>query len=364
MAISTKAVNAGVNAANGFEFQKHCALLILFDQYSQLKSHPYFICLEHHDDFLLSRIAPNGHILSIQAYQAKKSTTDWGMSQDLYDLLSKIAQGGLDLAADPIKKDPQYDHSLQFLSNRAINLNNKKTKKNKITATINASNTSVGFSTLDQTISDVIKNELKNTFSCSPAAINELQKMTFRFIDLPQTSSKQKSTLIGEFGNIFGNSVIDHKAAVDTLLLLFRNVENTLNNGNIIKLMDVSKQVTSDEINKAINIITTQTKAYELWRTKGDAISDSLNIPIISKKKFVQDFTNSFDLFKDLQQADHRLVYTYVQNNKMLLDTLTTDAECIVVLYKNFKANIRTQLGENELKAAIYAAYIELLESL
>ena len=73
--------------------------------------------------------------------------------------------------------------------------------------------------------------------------------MSLGYIDFPKSNQAQKDYLVGEFSRVFGDKVYDHKAAVDTLLFLFRNVENTLNQGNVAKLMDKSKRVDYIQIN-------------------------------------------------------------------------------------------------------------------
>lgn len=70
-----RTVNAGVHGAAGIEFQKHCALYLLFEEYDNLNDTKYFICIEHKDDFLFCYQDKEGLVHSIDCYQAKKSST-------------------------------------------------------------------------------------------------------------------------------------------------------------------------------------------------------------------------------------------------------------------------------------------------
>ena len=70
-----KAANSGVVALSGFEFQRNCALYLLLEEYATFKDQDYFLCIEHHDDFLFCfRTIDSQRIRNIKAYQAKKKT--------------------------------------------------------------------------------------------------------------------------------------------------------------------------------------------------------------------------------------------------------------------------------------------------
>lgn len=353
-----KTINAGVHGSTGLEFQKHCALYFLFNKYENLKDKKYFICLEHHDDFLFCYQTQEELISSIEAYQAKKSSTQWTLGKDMYEIIKKMIEVGLALKADDIPKVDNYKHELEFITNNSIKLTNGK-RKDKVTVNINESNNKIKFVNLHSEISNKIKIEIEKIACKDFDGIDELKNISLCYIDLPKSNQMQKNCLIGEFNRIFGESVQDSKAAIDTLLLLFRDVENTLNQGNVAKLMDKSKRVDSRQINDALEIITTKKMAFELWRDEKKGICNKLGINIAERKNFELDFENSFDRFKDLQQVEHLKILNFVRNRNDIY-TFTDEVDCIQTLYNDFQNNISSQLTELNIKAAVYAAYIEV----
>lgn len=359
-----KTVNAGVHGSTGIEFQKHCALYLLFEKYRDLENRKYFICLEHHDDFLFCYQTGDELISSIESYQAKKASTPWNMGKDLYALIRKMVEVGTALHADSMPKIDGYVHSLEFITNNTITLNNGKKKRNESkTLTINESNSRVKFIDLDKEISSKIETEIKKLLNKDLTSLKEFKNVSMCYIDLPKKSKQQKDCLVGMFNDIFGDKVSDPKAAVDTLLLLFRNVETTLNQGNIAKLMDKSKRVESSSINEAINIVTTKKMAFDLWRDEKKEICNKLGITILDRPNFELNFDNSFDRFKDLQQAEHIKILSFVRQNRDIVGNFIDEIDCIKEFYRKFQNNINSQLPELSIKAAIYAAYIEVRET-
>lgn len=357
----SKATNAGVHGSTGTEFQKYCALYILFNQYATLQNRKYFICLEHHDDLLFCYQTQADLLLSIDAFQAKKSSSPWTMGDKLTDIFKQITQTGIDLGLDTHPKDPSYSHSLNFITNNSVALHcGNSRKKNRKSVLINESNTEVKYQDLDAEIRDNIINELRNCGINETERLDELNKMALVYIDLPKKASGQKDILNGQFRRIFRDKVSDPEAAIDTLLYLFRNVENTLNNGNVAKLMDKSKRVESDEIDKAIKVITSKSKAYDFWRKEEDNLSQKLKIGIFDKDRFSLQFQNSFDLFKDLTQVEHQKLYNYVINNRPRWSHHVNETDCIDDIYKSFNSDVSSNLSEIDKKAAICAAYVEL----
>lgn len=361
MTNSSTGTNSGVHGSTGIEFQKHCALYFLFEKYATIKDRKYFICLEHHDDFLFCYLTQADVITSIDAYQAKKSSSQWGMGDALSLILKKITQVGLDLSADTHPKDAIYTHSLNFVTNDAISLHCGSLPVNKRkTLLINESNHEVRYVDIDNDIRIKILKDLKKVSVIDVNQLSELDKLALMYIDLPKKARGQKDTLIGQFKRIFGAQVNDPVAAVDALLLLFRNVENVLNTGNIAKLMDTSKRVESIAITQAMHIITTRAKAYELWRKKGDDLANRLSISVFEQDRFQLQFQNSLDLFKDLKQTEHRKLYSYVESNKTRWISHTDDIDCINDIYSSFIAENSTNLSHFDIKAAICAAYVEI----
>ena len=165
------------------------------------------------------------------------------------------------------------------------------------------------------------------------------------------------------FQTVFGDKVIDHKAALETLFTIFHSVESTLNQGNIAKLSDKTKRIESTRINIVINIITTKKKAFDLWRKKTDEISSKMQIPILDQQNFKLHFENSFDKFKDLKEIEHQKIYQFVKSKKSEFNTYFKDEDCLGFLLSSFKSSNNTQLSDIQLKSAIYAVYIETIET-
>lgn len=359
-----KSINSGVHGSTGIEFQKHCALYLLFEKYRDLENRKYFVCLEHHDDFLFCYQTGDELISSIEAYQAKKASTPWSMGEELYALIRKMVEVGTALYEDDMPKIDGYIHSLDFITNNTITLNNGKKKRYESkTVTINESNSKVKFIDLDKEISGRIETEVEKQLNNDSSSLKEFRNISMCYIDLPKKSKHQKDCLVGMFNDIFGDKVNDPKAAVETLLLLFRDVETTLNQGNIAKLMDKSKRIESSSINETINIVTTKKMAFKLWRDEKKEICNKLGITILDRPNFELNFDNSFDRFKDLQQAEHIKILSFVRENRHIIDNFTDESDCIKEIYRKFQNNINSQLPELSIKAAIYAAYIEVRET-
>lgn len=353
-----KAVNAGVHASTGFEFQKHCALYILLENYADLQNSRYFICIEHHDDILFCFQDPNDSISNIDAYQAKKSSDKWKNS-GLYDIIKHIIHTGHSLANDPIEKLSTYSHTLSFLTNNSIHVTSG-TKKGSVSEIINEANLKVKYTDLHDDIKKVVKDELTKICDPKKPVLDQLDHMSLVYIDLPKASKSQIHQLIGKFQDTFGDQVEDHKAAIMTLIDLFRDIENTFNQGGKSDLMHKSKRLESQKINDAINVITTQQLAYSLWKSKKDEINTILSIPVAQRRQFKLEFENSFDYFKDLTQAEHRKILKFTKEDcQIILDTCITDEDCVHEIYSKYKLNNNSQLSDLQLKAALFAAYVQ-----
>ena len=187
-----------------------------------------------------------------------------------------------------------------------------------------------------------------------------MQKLSLTYIDLPKRRKEQLIYLTGLVHDVFAATVKDPKAALDTIMELFRNVENFFNQGSIANLFDAAKRVTSDEIEEAISVITTKTKAFDLWRTKEDEICDKLVISVFDRQRFGLQFQNSIDLFKDFKQAEHRKILKFSFDNKQQWNSHTSEVACIVDMLAAFKNKYSTTLSDIDLKAAICAAYVEI----
>lgn len=370
MAKQTKNVNAGVHSATGFTFQKHCALFVFLKNYENLKDKLYFISLEQEDDFLFCFHADNGDISLIDCYQAKKSSDKWGFSAVFYEILQKISDAGNAFLAYSIPKTKDYNHSLNFITNSYIYLlikgkspkGKNKVKVPDISDIVNEANEKVKYINLKKEIKDKLDQEVSKLLQ-GAASCKELDNLTLVYLDTGKTSETQRDQIKGLFGRVFGNKVNDEDAAIETLLRLFREVEERYNQGNIVDLLDTRKRIKSSEINNAIEIITTKSKAYELWRGEKNGIAAKLNIAILDRGQFESNFENSFDLFKDLTQTEHQKILKFVTENKSLLSSYTDETECVSALFQKFNSGNNSNLMPLQIKAAIFAAYIEIRET-
>ncbi|EOX3120451.1 dsDNA nuclease domain-containing protein, partial [Vibrio cholerae] len=123
--------NSGVEGGSGYSFQRCCVVFLLFEDYEKLNIEDYFICLEHHEDFLFAFLDENRLLKKIDTYQAKKSRDDWKTDSDLCEIIGKMTMVGKELVNDPHDKSNNYQHTLNFLTNRNILLTSKQEKGTK-----------------------------------------------------------------------------------------------------------------------------------------------------------------------------------------------------------------------------------------
>lgn len=346
--------NAGVHNATGIEFQKNLALYLFLENFEAYSKQNFFICIEHHDDFLFCFYDENNKISTIDTYQAKKASENWTLTKNFYNIIKKILNVGIDLDKDSIEKVDNYSQNLHFASNTYIDLYAKKTR-NRVSET----NSKINYQDLKYEIKSKIFEELR-TLGIKKNVLDKLNNLNFLYIDFPKASNRQFEQLIGSSTKVFGDKILDHKAAIETLLQLFREVETSYNQGSCVTLLDKRKRVTSEEIFKGINIITTQKKAYSIWRNERNKISSILQIPISKQEEFEKEFNNSFDLFKDKTKTTHINILNFVNQNKDLLGEYYTDGKCIEELFKKYKAEHSSLLCDNIIKAALFAAYVEV----
>lgn len=342
-----KAINAGVHATNGFELQKHCALYILFNSYKKYQNSRYFICLEHHDDFLFCFLDDENSIKKVNAFQSKKASKKWTLNSDFKILLKKILEVGISLNKDTMRKSNNYEHNLIFTSNYEIDLTEK----------INVTNHTLKYKKLNKETKDTVEKYIN-----SDDLIRQLEYVFFHYIDLPQSYKRQKDTLVGMFNDIFKDKVPDPKAAIDTLLLLLRDAENEFNQNSEIKLIDDKKRVSSQKINETINMLTTHKKLFNKWRDKKDELSKIFKIHPMDRDRFQEEFINSIEYFKDLKQAEHQKIFNFVKDYLPYTKSCYTDEDCMKATLNEFYKTKNTQLNNIEIKAAIFAACIQVLE--
>lgn len=338
--------NSGVDGAGGYEFQKHCALYIFLEQYNDIKDTKYFIFLEHHEDFLFCYLNEEDFIKNVDTYQAKKSSKKWTITnKEFEEIIIKMLQIGLDLKDEAVLKTDTYFHKLHFVSNREIAL---------IKDIINERKKIIKYLELSEKPKNTIENFVEDKHK------PELEHLLFKYIPLSTDINEQKNQLVGKFIEIFDTKILYPKAGVETLLSLFRKIELTFNQGNIVSLMDKSKRVESKQIDEALNIITTKQKAFDEWRSKQSEYSNILKIPIKEYNHFEIEFNNAFDYFKDLEAVEHQKIFNFV--NTIDLSNYYTKEDALAEIVNQFHNSHNTQFSEITTKASLLASYIQIRE--
>ena len=178
-------------------------------------------------------------------------------------------------------------------------------------------------------------------------------------LEFGNTDRSQREQMIGKISQLFKDKNIDANAALETILLLFRDVETVYNQGNQSKLLDESKRVYSLRIFEAFNIIENKTKTYNLWRDYSEKIAEALKIPVSFSKKYKVYIDNSFDYFKDLRMVEFQKIYNFVKVTNVD-DICYTIPSSIITLNEEFFKNNQTSLAREIVLFAIIAAYTEL----
>lgn len=348
-----KSVNSGTDAQTGFALQRNSALYILLDKYNEkFKNKSYFICLEHHDDFLFCFLNNNEQAEIIEAYQSKKKSPNrWTLNAEMFEIVNKLLGTGVGIVNDTFPRTAEFQHLLFFTSNQTMyfEYGEKKTKRNE---TIKEDNFLAKFSEFESELQNKIKINVTSDLC------DQLEHLHFFWTGLNRTAALQKQLLIGRSTQVFGSTIIDHSAAVDVLINLFREIEEIYNQGNKAKLLDKTKRVSSKKIEEAFKILTTRTKAFDNWRAEANSISVALKIPHHLRDDFEFQFKLAFELFKDPTQSEHRKILNFVKerfaicNSQLLGDT-------IAELHNLFIKENSSQFESIDLDAIIYAAYFE-----
>lgn len=349
--------NSGVEALTGFSFQRNSAIFIVLDNYDFFVTQDFFICIEHHDDVIFSHLNDSNEIYMIEAYQAKKSVSEWTTGKSLAEIIAKMTLVGRDLEKDAIDKSEDYSHCLTFLTNKSIKLScgSRKKGEKKNSEIIRENNLVAFYSDLHSKIQDNILKRLKDfTFETG-----QIEKMSFRYIDIGNTDKSQRNQLTGMLSDIFKDKVSDPSAALDLLLKLFREVETVYNQGNTSKLLDEAKRVYGKDILKAIDVICNKSKAFKLWRDNAQKLSEDLKIPVSKGRNYTEHLNNCFDYFKDLKQVEFQKIYHFVNDNRDADDSSYSDASCIAKLNERYHQMHQTQLDSTLVSFAIIAAYVE-----
>lgn len=363
--MTDKTINSGPDAQNGFALQRNTAIFLLLENYfTKFQNKKYFVCLEHHEDFLFCYLNENDEVNLIEAYQSKKKSPDiWRLNPELYKILTKLLKTGKGLIQDGISKSSAYNHILYFSSNQTIDLkydpNLKGTKKDKkvpvISVSIKADNTSSNFTFLPDEIKEKIKINITET-----DLHNELDNLSFIWIPFTTIEKEQENQLVGKIDEVFGNQIFDKRAAIDTLICMFRKIETTYNNGNSVKLLDKTKRVSNSQVENAFNILTTRAKCFDYWHNKKAEVSSKLKIKITEKETFELTFDSAFDLFKSIKEAEHKKIFNFVNEQINNLSSYSEE-DGVFELFELFKSSERTNFNDLQLKAILFAALFEVL---
>jgi hypothetical protein len=350
-------VNSGVQTNVGMEFQKHCTLYLLLDNYQAIKDKKYFIILEHLEDIVFGYIDENDLLSEIETFQAKKSTNKWSLNK-LLEILKKITEASQTIINDPIAKSPSFTQTNYFATNNTIEL---KSRVNGTThsETINETNTDIKYSDLNINIKNkILEGNSDATFS----AIDKIniENLSLKYVDITRTPKNQIEQLYGKSRVVFGNLIQDHKASIDTLLYYLKSIESKFNQGGLALLSDSTKRLESVDIQKIFNILTNQKLAYDFWREKEKEICKALNVSLFDRTQFELHYLNSFDNFKDLKESEHKKIYDFIESNKTIFQNNITEEECILEFFEEFNRKKTTTFRDLQLKAVISAGFVEI----
>jgi len=361
-----KAANSGVVALSGYEFQRNCALFLLLDNYDSFKGKDYFLCIEHHDDFLFCYRTPDAkQIEKIEAYQSKKKTGAlWTIDSVMGEILAKILEVGSDLHKDPIQKSPDYVQELTFISNTEQKFvyipkdKEKKQGKTRQEVLINEANSLVGFDELPPDIQEKASDCIHCFYVKHDLDDHQegLCDVRFQFIDMQKAAKRQKESLYGLMRTKFAH-IADPKAAVDVLLELFRDVEYTYNQGNIVQLMDTSKRVEGNEIIKTLVILDEKQKTYDFWRAHSTDFVKDVGFPVMVVLKPEQHISDTFELLKDMNNFSYQVIKDYVETHNYM------SKGSLGEMFNDYLIDIKklhhTNLNDVDILLAILCSFVE-----
>lgn len=348
--------NSGVEGGSGYSFQRCCIIFLLFKNYEQINSKNYFICLEHHDDFLFAFLDNNKQLQKVDTYQAKKSRDDWTVTNAFGEIVRKITIVGKELTLDPTSKSNDYAHTLNFITNRNILLKNKGVKQDNIKVQI--SNPYQKYSELPDKIKENIESKIcKSLFEKA-----QLEYVNFQYIDFAQSYPSWKRQLIGMSTEHFKDKISDHSAAVVTLLQLLEDVAQTYNDNNKVLLSDTAKRVTKKQVINTFKILTDNKKSFDFWRQYAKELSNKLDLKLPIQRKAKEYLENCFDYFKDIQQVEFNKIYKFVQESTHIDISHNNEVDCIKDLYDLYNKTHNSKLENYMVSFAIIAAYVETRE--
>lgn len=361
-----QSVNAGVRAQQGFALQRNMALFIILDNYdSKFNGTKYFLSLEHLEDILFCYLDDHGKAVKVETYQSKKkSGGSWIIGDDLAEIIVKILKVGKLLISDEHPKCFSYSHELYFSSNTTMQFEKRiKSKVNNKSKTyshhVNEEDTEVIYHELNPIIQKAIIDTLEKHESYKNENLSdELNNLKFLYIDFNKTNKEQENQLRAKIEDIFDRKISDSKAALESIFRLFKNIELTYNKKSIARLSDKTKQVQSQDINNAIEIITTKSKAFQFWRDHKKEVGQKLGVKPFEREVFEMKFCLAFDLFKSKDEAEHQKILKFVKSNYRKCSGFYED-DCIKELNEKFNNESSSNLDVQTLKATMYAAYFE-----
>lgn len=367
MSTRKKSANSGIDALLGFNFQRNCALFLLLDEYDRFKGREFFLCIEHHDDFLFCyRTDCLSNIEEIHSYQAKKlSTKAWTINGRFSEIVAKLLEVGNDLRNDTASKCQSYAHELTFISNSDVELkytpnsNEKVNGKKEVVTLLNEQNCKCKYESIPSDIRSKIADKTKAF--CSDVNMSyhksELDNLHIQWIDFPRTGNAQKDQLVGLMKRKFPH-VSDSLAAVELLLSLFRDVELIYNQGKIISLLDNSKRVEGNDIKKAIEVIETEQKIFKIWRQYSVTLIPKFRIPIGIQNNDENYISNTFELLKDMNNHEHQLIKNFVKDNDYSMDYYSYD-EIFESYILNVKSVNNINLPDIDIFFSVLCAFVE-----
>ncbi|MFC1236112.1 hypothetical protein [Vibrio sp. F74] len=362
-----KSANSGIDALLGFEFQRNCALYILLNEYNRFKGREFFLSIEHHDDFLFCyRTDCRSNIEEVHSYQAKKlSGKVWTINERFSEVIAKMLEVGNDLRNDPAPKCQSYTHELTFVSNSDIELKytpNKQEKddgKKELSSLLNEQNCKCKYDSFPEDIKDKITKKVDSFCSKEKLTYHkpELDNLHIQWVDFPRTKSAQKDCLVGLMSRKFPY-VSDSFAAVELLLSLFREVEVIYNQDKVITLLDSSKRVEGDEIKKAIDIIETDQKTFQLWRDHSTELARKFRVPIGIQNSHENYIRNTFELLKDMMNNEHQIIKSFVKDNDYSMDYYSHE-EMFEAYVSDIKSKNSINLRDIDIFFCTLCAFVE-----
>lgn len=353
-----KSINAGIDAQTGFALQRNSALYLLLEEYhTKFKEKKYFICLEHHDDFLFCFLNDNDEAEVIEAYQSKKKApSSWKLDINLISIIKKLLETGKSLIDDKIVRSKDYKHVLFFSTNQTINLKvyEKGKKKIKASESIKANNTLVKFKELDDSIKQKITEDVNDN-----DLNTQLEHLKFIWLDINNTVEKQENELVGQIDKVFNSQIYNPRAALNTIIKLFNDVEYIYNQKDKADLLDEKKRISSVKIEETFYLLTNKSKCFDYWRSQKREVSKVLKIKPADRETFEFAFDTAFDFFKSYNEAEHRKILEFVKLNISNCTTYS-DEENVAELVYMFSKTDFTHLGEIEFKAIVFAAFYEV----